>query len=98
MYELIREYDALALNNPARVEILEELSQLSIVRGELGKVESKVKTFAKAGLRCQALSFRRSRLWIDRWTASPETRRDDSRKQELVNELTRLSFLGGTYG
>jgi hypothetical protein len=57
MYELIREYDALALNNPARVEILEELSQLSIVRGELGKVESKVKTFAEAGLRCQALSF-----------------------------------------
>jgi hypothetical protein len=97
MYELIREYDALPSNHLRAAEILEELSEFSVVRAELQKIESKVKAFSKAGLVMPAAEFPTIEALYRRINSVArqiaETRRDDPRRQDPVNELTRLSIL-----
>ena len=93
--ELTQAYAAAQTTDPCILAIVEELSQLSIVRDELKKIQGKVhaKPATKAlPSECPKIEmlFRQMDRLARQIAAMPRENRDRS---EIVNEITRLSFL-----
>ena len=70
---------------------VEELSQLSIVRDELKKIQRKVYTAEQPTERPKIETLYREMDKLARQMT--ETRRENRDRSEIVNEITRLSFL-----
>ena len=88
--ELTKEYGA-AQTHARTSAIFEELSQLSIVRDELKKIQGKVYTAEQPTERPKIeMLFREMDKLARQMT---ETRRENRDRSEIVNEITRLSFL-----
>jgi hypothetical protein len=88
--ELTKEYAA-AETHARTAAIFEELSQLSIVRDELKKIQRKVYTAEQPTERPKIETLFREMDKLARQIA--ETRRENRDRCEIVNEITRLSFL-----
>jgi hypothetical protein len=86
--ELTKEY-ATAHTTDARTS--EELSQLSMVRDELKKIQRKVYTAEQPTERPKIETLFREMDKLARQIA--ETRRKNRDRSQIVNEITRLSFL-----
>jgi uncharacterized coiled-coil DUF342 family protein len=81
--ELTKEYSTAQTTDARTSAIVEELSQLSIVRDELKKIQGKVYTAAQSTERPKIETFFRAM----------DKRRENRDRSEIVNEITRLSFL-----
>ena len=88
--ELTKEYAA-AQTHARTSAIFEELSQLSIVRDELKKIQRKVYTAEQSIERPKIETLFREMDKLARQMT--ETRRENRDRSEIVNEITRLSFL-----
>ena len=88
--ELTKEYAA-AQTHARTSAIFEELSQLSIVRDELKKIQRKVYTAEQPTERPKIETLFREMDKLARQMT--ETRRENRDRSEIVNEITRLSFL-----
>jgi hypothetical protein len=89
--ELTKAYAAAQTTDPRTSVIVEELSQLSIVRDELKKIQGKVYTAEQPTERPRIETLFREMDKLARQIA--ETRRENRDRCEIVNEITRLSFL-----
>ena len=88
--ELTKEYAA-AQTHARTSAIFEELSQLSIVRDELKKTQRKIYTAEQPTERPKIETLFREMDKLARQMT--ETRRENRDRSEIVNEITRLSFL-----
>ncbi len=88
--ELTKAYAA-AQTHARTSAIVEELSQLSIVRDELKKIQGKVYTAEQPTERPKIETLFREMDKLARQMT--ETRRENRDRSEIVNEITRLSFL-----
>jgi uncharacterized coiled-coil DUF342 family protein len=88
--ELTKEYAA-AQTHARTSGIVEELSQLSTVRDDLKKIQEKVYTAEQPTERPKIETLFREMDKLARQIA--ETRRENRDRCEIVNEITRLSFL-----
>jgi len=89
--ELTKKYAAAQTADARTSAIVEELSQLSIVRDELKKIQGKVYTAEQPTERPKIETLFREMDKLARQIA--ETRRENRDRSEIVNEITRLSFL-----
>ena len=89
--KLTKEYAAAQTTDARTLAIVEELSQLSIVRDELKKIQGKVYTAEQPTERPKIETLFREMDKLARQIA--ETRRENRDRCEIVNEITRLSFL-----
>ena len=89
--ELTKEYAAAHTTDARTWVIVEELSQLSIVRDELKKIQGKVYTAAQSTERPKIETLFRDMDKLARQMT--ETRRENRDRSEIVNEITRLSFI-----
>src|SRR5258708_936560 len=89
--ELTKEYAAAHTTDARTSVIVEELSQLSIVRDELKKIQGKVYTAAQSTERPKIETLFREMDKLSRQMT--ETRRENRDRSEIVNEITRLSFI-----
>ncbi len=88
--ELTKKYAA-AQTHARTSAIFEELSQLSIVRDELKKTQRKIYTAEQPTERPKMETLFREMDKLARQMT--ETRRENRDRSEIVNEITRLSFL-----
>jgi hypothetical protein len=95
MAELTREYEV-RNKNPRGAAILEELSELTVIRDELKRIEGNgnIADRPPRGLppefpTVETLFYRLNSLA----QRIAKTRRDDPQRPELLNELTRLCFV-----
>ena len=88
--ELTKAYAA-AQTHARTSAIFEELSQLRIVRDELKKIQRKVYTAEQPTERPRIETLFREMDKLARQMT--ETRRENRDRSEIVNEITRLSFL-----
>ena len=89
--ELTKKYAAAQTTDARTSAIVEELSQLSIVRDELKKTQRKIYTAEQPTERPKIeMLFREMDKLARQMT---ETRRENRDRSEIVNEITRLSFL-----
>ena len=89
--ELTKKYAAAQTIDARTSAIVEELSQLSIVRDELKKIQRKVYTTAQSTERPKIETLFREMDKLARQMT--ETRRENRDRSEIVNEITRLSFI-----
>jgi len=89
--ELTKAYAAAQTTDARTSVIVEELSQLSIVQDELKKIQGKVHTAAQSTERPKIEKLLREMDKLARQMT--ETRRENRDRSEIVNEITRLSFL-----
>jgi uncharacterized coiled-coil DUF342 family protein len=89
--ELTKKYAAAQTADARTSAIVEELSQLSIVRDELKKTQRKIYTAEQPTERPKIETLFREMDKLARQIA--ETRRENRDRCEIVNEITRLSFL-----
>ena len=89
--ELTKKYAAAQTTDARTSAIVEELSQLSIVRDELKKTQRKIYTAEQPTERPKIeMLFREMDKLARQMT---ETRRENRDRSEIVNEITRFSFL-----
>ena len=89
--ELTKKYAAAQITDARTSAIVEELSQLNIVRDELRKIQRKVYTAAQSTERPKIETLFREMDKLARQMT--QTRRENRDRSEIVNEITRLSFL-----
>jgi CheY-like chemotaxis protein len=89
--ELTKKYAAPQTADARTSAIVEELSQLSIVRDELKKTQRKIYTAVHPTDRPKIETLLREMDKLARQMT--ETRRENRDRSEIVNEITRLSFL-----
>ena len=89
--ELTKKYAAAQTADARTSAIVEELSQLSIVRDELKKTQRKIYTAVQPTERPKIETLFREMDKLARQMT--ETRRENRDRSEIVNEITRLSFL-----
>jgi len=89
--ELTKKYAAAQTADARTSAIVEELSQLSIVRDELKKTQRKIYTTEQPTERPKMETLFREMDKLARQMT--ETRRENRDRSEIVNEITRLSFL-----
>ena len=92
--ELTKKYSAAQTTDPRTSAIVEELSQLSIVRDELRKIQRKVYTAKQPTERAKIETLFREMDNLARQMTEP--RRENRDRSEIVNEITRLSFFADT--
>jgi hypothetical protein len=89
--ELTKKYAAPQTADARTSAIVEELSQLSIVGDELKKTQRKIYTAVHPTDRPKIETLLREMDKLARQMT--ETRRENRDRSEIVNEITRLSFL-----
>ena len=91
--ELTRQYTAIRKGDPRALAIAEELSQVGTVRDEIQRIQEKL---GRSGQPPRSLPSESPTLLrrMDKLARQfAETPRGDPGRSEIVNEITRLSFL-----
>jgi hypothetical protein len=94
--KLTRQYTATQKGNPRALAIAEELSQVGTVRDQIQRIHEKLGRSGQAprSLPSESPTVETLLRRLDKLARQfAEAPREDPRKSEIVNEITRLSFL-----
>jgi hypothetical protein len=94
--KLTRQYTATQKGHPRALAIAEELSQIGTVRDEIQRIHEKLERSGQPprSLPSESPTVETLLQRLDKLARQfAETPREDPRKSEIVNEITRLSFL-----
>jgi len=94
--ELTRQYAAIRKGDPRALAIAEELSQVGTVRDEIQRIQEKLEGFDQPprSLPSERPTVETLLRQMDKLARQmTETRRENRDRSEIVNEITRLSFL-----